>query len=131
MHTTDGDEEQNDALFIKRVMNGKTYNTTGTIQNTMSIYPTLHAVVGMRFHAAILSCVHEIPFFLLSYGPKTEALIKILEVEEFILRPDLINMERISKMWYRLEERYDKRVALMKEKHVFIRAELIKKLRTL
>lgn len=112
-------------------MQGKTYNTTGTIQNTLKVYPTLHAVIGMRFHAAVLACVHHIPFFLLSYGPKTEALIKLLEVEEFIMRPDQINMERITKMWERLEEHYDRRCIFMAEKHAFIRRELVTRLETL
>lgn len=85
----------------------------------------------MRFHAAVLSCAHEIPFFLLSYGPKTEALIKLLEMEEFIMRPDQINMDRITRMWDRLEQNYDKRKNLMQRKHKLIREELITKLETL
>ncbi len=131
IHTTSGNEEQNDITFIKRVMRWKTYNTTGTIQNTLKVYSTLYAVIGMRFHAAVLACVHEIPLFLLSYWPKTETLIMTLEMEEFILRPNQINMERITKMWERLEKNYDRRKKLMQDKHEFIRDELIKKLETL
>lgn len=54
-----------------------------------------------------------------------------LEMEEFILRPNQINMERITKMWERLEKNYDRRKKLMQDKHEFIRDELIKKLETL
>jgi polysaccharide pyruvyl transferase WcaK-like protein len=57
-HTTSGPEAQNDVFYIKRLMAGRTYNTTNTIEQTLKIYPTLHAVVGMRLHSAILSCVH-------------------------------------------------------------------------
>lgn len=51
LHTAAGDESQNDSLFIKRVMAGKTYNITGSIEQTLNIYPTLYAVIGMRFHS--------------------------------------------------------------------------------
>lgn len=67
MFSTAGTENQNDALFIQKVMVGKTYNRTQTIEQTLSVYPSLYAVVGMRLHAGILACVHEIPYLPISY----------------------------------------------------------------
>jgi polysaccharide pyruvyl transferase WcaK-like protein len=60
-------------------MAGRTYNVTKTIQQTLDIYPHLYASVAMRYHAGVLSCVHESPCIHISYGAKSDELIGILE----------------------------------------------------
>ncbi len=131
IHTASGDENQNDHMFIKRIMEGKKYNITGTIEQTLKVYPTLYAVVGMRFHSWVFACVHDIPFLMISYGPKTDELIKLLEFEEFVIRPEALNMERFRELWLHLETHYDERKTHMVQKHETIRKELITKLETL
>lgn len=131
IHTAAGNESQNDALFIKRVMTGKTYNVTGTIEQSLKVYPTLYAMIGMRFHSGILSCVHNIPFMMISYGPKTDELIKLLEFDEFVIRPEALTMERFAGLWEHLEQHYEERKAHMLEKHMKIRQDLVSMLETL
>jgi polysaccharide pyruvyl transferase WcaK-like protein len=131
IHTAAGDESQNDALFIKRVMTGKTYNVTATIEQSLKVYPTLYAVVGMRFHSWVFACIHDIPFLMISYGPKTDELIKLLEFDEFVIRPEALNMERFHELWEHLETHYEERKNHMVQKHQTIKKELITKLQTL
>ncbi len=131
IHTAAGDEGQNDSLFIKRIMMGKTYNVTGTIEQTLKVYPSLYAVVGMRFHSWVFACIHDIPFLMISYWPKTDELIKLLEFEEFVIRPEALNMERFVALWKHLEDNYESRKAHMIGKHAQIRQDLFTKLETL
>ena len=131
VHTVSGDEAQNDSMFIKRIMTGKTYNITGTIEQTLKVYPTLHSVIGMRFHSGVFACIHDIPFLMISYGPKTDELIKLLEFEEFVIRPEALNMERFVQLWNHLESNYESRKQHMIKKHEQIRKDLVEKLETL
>lgn len=131
IHTTSGDIDQNDALYVKDVMSGRTYNTTQTIDQTLKIYPTLYAVIGMRFHSGILSCVHEIPFIPISYGHKTAELVKDLELEHFMIRSMELRIAFFQTIWHTLVTNYDKEVEHMQERKRNIRNELIKTLETL
>lgn len=131
VHTTSGEEAQNDTLFIKRIMAGQTYNVTGNIEQTLKVYPTLFAVIGMRFHAGVLACVHDIPFIMISYWPKTDELVRMLESDDFVIKPESLSLEHFSHMWETVESQYDKKIQEMSRKHQKIRNELITKLETL
>lgn len=132
LHTTAGDDTQNDSLFLKRIMVGKTYHTTGTIEGTLNIYPTLYAVIGMRFHSLVLASAHDIPFLSLSYGPKTEELISLLDVpEDARLTPDDCNMESFKQHWKYLIQTYTVRKKQIHKRHTEICDDLILKLQTL
>jgi len=54
--------------------------STKTMQETLDLYPTLDFVISMRLHANILSVVHGIPFYSISYGNKTRVLLQELEL---------------------------------------------------
>ena len=112
-------------------MAGKTYNTTGTIEATLKVYPTLYAVVAMRYHASVLACVHGIPFLMISYGPKTDELMNLLDNAGYVIRPEEFTLEKFVPLWEDLEHVYDSRKANSIERYNTIHAETIRKLRTL
>ena len=131
IHTTKWYESQNDALFIKRVMSGKTYNTTGTLEQTLKVYPSLYAVVGMRYHSAVLACIHSLPFIMVSYGPKTEELMNFLDNKGYTIPPEDLSVETFSKMWEDLERLYGSLEKNMTERYTTIHEETLQKLSTL
>jgi polysaccharide pyruvyl transferase WcaK-like protein len=131
IHTSEGADEQNDSLYIKRIMTGKTYNVSKTIEQSLSLYPTLYAMIGMRYHATVLSCVHEIPCIPIAYGPKSSELIQELELEHLSIEPNMLNFEIFQNMWHTLVSDYEKEQQHMKNKHVTIRTRLISTLETL
>ena len=131
VHTTKGDIDRNDAIYIKDVMAGRTYNVTNSIEQTLKIYPTLYAVIGMRFHSGILACVHEIPFIPISYSHKTMELIKDLELEHLMIRYMELRIAFFQTIWHNLVENYDKEAAHMRERKAMLRNELIQTLETL
>jgi polysaccharide pyruvyl transferase WcaK-like protein len=53
---------------------------THSLEETLSVYPTLDAMISMRLHASILSVVEGIPFYALSYGQKTRSILQALEL---------------------------------------------------
>lgn len=128
VHSTSGDEAQNDALFIRGVMAGRTYNITKTIQQTLDVYPFLYAVIGMRFHSGVLSCIHEIPFISISYGPKSLELAQELEIPHLIISPNELNFDIFQKIWHTLVDNYDREKRNMVSKHASIRQNLIQSL---
>lgn len=91
--STSGDESQNDTAYIRKIMLGRTYNTTKNITQTLDMIPFLYAMIGMRLHAGILACVHEIPYLPISYGPKTDDLISTLGIEHLALIAKSITIE--------------------------------------
>jgi len=112
-------------------MTGRTYNTTNTIEQTLKLYPTLYAVVGMRLHAGILACIHGLPLIMISYGAKTEEFTDLIDNFDYTIPPQKLSLETFTKLWASLETNYDYRQEHMHERHKLIRAELITKLRTL
>ena len=112
-------------------MIGRTYNTTNTIEQTLKIYPTLYAVVGMRLHAGILACVHSIPLIMISYGSKTDEMVNLIDNKSYTLKPENLTLPLFQNLWEDLESHYDVHKASMLERYKTIRADLITKLRTL
>lgn len=128
--STDGVEAQNDALFIQNLMLGKSYNITKSIVQTLDVYPFLYAVIGMRLHAGILACVHEIPYLPISYWPKTDELINLLDIEHLALSASRLTLELFQSRWTNLLWNYEIEKIRMKEKHTEIRDGLYQKLET-
>lgn len=131
VHTTEWYENQNDLLFIRRVMQGKTYNITSTIEQTLKLYPTLYAVVGMRLHAWILAITHGLPLIMISYGPKTDEFVSLIDNKSYTLPPHELSLDSFKKLWEELEKHYEFLKSNSQERHKTIRADLINKLRTL
>jgi hypothetical protein len=123
--STSGEESQNDALFIRRVMIGRTYNITKNITQTLDVFPFLYAVVGMRLHSGILACVHEIPFLPISYGLKTNELIKSLEIEHLAIQAEYLSLDFFMTKWNLLISNYQREHLRMGEKHKLFSKNLI------
>ena len=105
-------------------MSGKTYNTTGTLEQTLKVYPSLYAVVGMRYHSAVLACIHSLPCIMVSYGPKTEELMNFLDNKGYTIHPEDLSLETFSKMWEDLERLYDSLEKNMTERYTTIHEEI-------
>ncbi len=131
LFSTSGEEEQNDSLFIRKMMLGKTYNTTKNITQTLDMYPFLHAVIGMRLHAGILSTVHDIPYIPISYGPKTDDLIQMLEIEHLSIRAQDFSLELFQERWQSLTDNYDREKENITQKHLSIKNSLLKNLKNI
>jgi len=58
--------------------------------------------VGMRFHSLILSVVHNIPFLALSYGNKTDELLKELDYS-YQINPKTFEFDEFIKIFEELE----------------------------
>ncbi|MBX9808956.1 polysaccharide pyruvyl transferase family protein, partial [Candidatus Gracilibacteria bacterium] len=129
--STEGEESQNDVLFIRRVMAGRKYNITKNITQTLDVYPFLYAIVGMRLHAGILACVHHIPYIPISYGPKTDEIIKLLDIQHLAIQSTELNKDFFMNKWNALIENYDQEHLKMSEKHAFLSETLKKSLENL
>lgn len=112
-------------------MQGKKYNITNSIEQTLKLYPTLYAVIGMRLHAGILAVTHGLPFIMISYGPKTDEFVNLIDIKGYSLAPHELSFDTFQKLWQELEKHYDFLKANSIERRETIRADLIKKLRTL
>jgi polysaccharide pyruvyl transferase WcaK-like protein len=131
IHSTEWEEAQNDLTYVRRVMQGKKYNTTNTIEQTLKLYPTLYAVVGMRLHSGILAIAHGLPLIMISYGPKTDEFSNLIDNKWYTLPPHDLTLDGFVKLWEDLERNYTSRQANAMERHKTIRSELVRKLKTL
>jgi polysaccharide pyruvyl transferase WcaK-like protein len=122
--STEGDIEQNDSLYVKQIMAWRTYNVTKTIQQTLDIFPLLYATIGMRFHAGVLSCIHESPCMHISYGPKTDELISLLEAEHLTINPSELSLDIFEKMWHNLGKKHEEERTRLREKNIYIKKRL-------
>jgi polysaccharide pyruvyl transferase WcaK-like protein len=112
-------------------MSGRTYNVTKTIDQTLNVFPFLYASIAMRFHAGVLSCVHESPCIHISYGPKTDELVNLLEGEHLTIRPNELSLAIFQKMWHNLTTRYDEEAARLQNRNSYVKKELRHSLETL
>lgn len=112
-------------------MAGRTYNVTKTIDQTLNVFPFLYASIAMRYHAGILSCVHETPCIHISYGPKTAELINLLDAEHLNISPYELSLPLFQTMWQNLIHRYDDECIRLRERNAYIKNELNHSLETL
>ncbi len=117
--STEWEEAQNDILFIRRMMVWKTFNMTKDIRQTLDVYPFLHSIIGMRLHSGILACVHDIPFLPLSYGTKTDELIKLLWLQHLGIQCKELTLELFISKWDTLIKNYDFEKLAITEKHTY------------
>lgn len=101
---------------------------TKNITQTLELFPFLYAVIGMRLHSGILSCVHHVPFIPISYGPKTDELVRTLNVEHLSIQSTELNLEIFQKKWSQFIANYPNELSNITEKHNFIRTNLIQSL---
>ena len=87
-------------------MQGKKYNITNSIEQTLKLYHTLYAVIGMRLHSGILAITHGIPLIMISYGPKTDEFVNLVDVKGYSLPPHEFTFEIFQKLWQELENHY-------------------------
>jgi polysaccharide pyruvyl transferase WcaK-like protein len=105
-------------------MGDRPYNTTKNIKQTLDLYPWLHMVIGMRLHAGILACVHEIPYLPISYGPKTDELVSLLGLSDIAIPRGGFTLELCIQRWSLYEKNYTLYQETMRTKHTEIRSEL-------
>lgn len=117
--STEWEEAQNDTLFIQRMMVWKTFNMTRDIRQTLDVYPFLHSIIGMRLHSGILACVHNIPFLPISYGMKTDELIKLLWLEHLGIQSTELTLELFISKWEVLVKNYELEKLAITQKHEY------------
>lgn len=82
------------------------------MQETLKTYGELEMVIGMRLHSLILSFVHAIPFFAISYGKKTDEFLRGINYE-YSLAARNFDMEVFKKRFTELEKtKNDQKFAL-------------------
>ena len=69
---------------------------------TLAAYKELEFVVGMRLHSLVLSVVHAIPFFAISYSKKTDELMRSLHYD-FTLSAHTFSLEYFKARFITLE----------------------------
>lgn len=126
-HSLSKNEEHNDLECIRRIMSGKEYAITTTLAETLEAYKTLSFLVGMRYHSGILAAAHSIPTIMVPYGPKSNELIKLLEIPEHI-ESGFFTFEDFFQQWDSIVENAEARKIALKEKYDTIHSDLIKKL---
>jgi uncharacterized protein YacL (UPF0231 family) len=67
----------------------------------------------------------------MSYGPKTDELVNLLEAEHLTIRPNELSLAIFQKMWQNLTTRYDAESDRLKGKNSYIKKELRHGLNTL
>lgn len=117
------DFQANDYLFIKDL--AKTYNIqiTKTLKETLEIYPKLKFVIGMRLHSLILSTIHNIPFLAISYGVKTDELLKNLNYN-YQINPKTFEFEKFIKIFLELESKENDAKFALKAKYDTIKGSI-------
>ncbi len=79
-HSTHPDNSSTSDLSYAPLAQSLGVVVTQDILETEALYPSLTAIVSMRLHAAILAVDYEIPFYAISYGRKTRAVLEELEL---------------------------------------------------
>ena len=91
-----------DADFLKQLADKYSLTSTRSIEETLETYKELSMVVGMRLHSLILSFVHAIPFFVISYGKKTDEFIRSINYE-YSLAARTFDIEVFKTQFLKLE----------------------------
>jgi len=79
--------------IIESKENVQIFNTEGlTAYDLINLYASVRLLIGTRFHSVIFALLSSTPVIAISYfGPKTFGIMKSLEMEQFVL--DINNLE--------------------------------------
>ena len=78
----------------------------------------------MRLHSLILSFVHAIPFFALSYGKKTDEFVRGINYE-YSLATRVFDIEIFKKQFLRLESEKNEQKFALSTKNDTIKREIL------
>ncbi|MDD2916542.1 MAG: polysaccharide pyruvyl transferase family protein [Candidatus Gracilibacteria bacterium] len=115
--------EVNDSIFLTDLREKYQLHATENIQETLETYKELDYVVGMRLHSLILSFVHAIPFLALSYGKKTDTLIRAIDYK-YSLATREFDIETFKKRFLDLEREKNEQKFALRAKNDTIKREI-------
>lgn len=113
----------NDDAFLADLREKYQLHSTRTIQETLECYKDLEFVIGMRLHSLILSFVHAIPFFAISYGKKTDEFIRGINYD-YSLAARVFDMEIFKKRFMELEKGKNEQKFALSAKNDTIKREI-------
>lgn len=113
----------NDDIFLENLKGKYQLHSTKTIEETLEIYKELEFIIGMRLHSLILSLVHIIPFFALSYGKKTDEFVQSIQYP-YSLTAKTFEIEIFKKRFIELERVKDMQKFALNEKNDTIKHEI-------
>ncbi len=113
----------NDDILLRDLQGKYQLHSTQTIIETLEIYKELEFVVGMRLHSMILSFVHMIPFFALSYGKKTDEFIRSIHYP-YSLTAKNFDIEVFKKRFMELEKGKEEQKFALNAKNDTIKREI-------
>ncbi len=114
----------NDDIFLAGLQEKYSLSSTRDIRETLEVYKELEFVVGMRLHSLILSFVHAIPFFAISYGKKTDEFIRGINYE-YALAARIFDIEVFKKQFLELEKEKNEQKFALSTKNDTIKREIL------
>lgn len=118
-----GNPSTNDDTFLKDLKEKYQLRSTENIEETLETYKELEFVIGMRLHSLILSLVHAIPFFAISYGKKTDEFIRSIHYE-YSLAARIFDIEVFKKRFMELEKEKNEQKFALSAKNDTIKREI-------
>lgn len=113
----------NDDTFLKDLKEKYQLHSTGNIHETLLVYKKLDFVIGMRLHSLILSLVHAIPFFAISYGKKTDEFIRGINYSHS-LAARVFDIEIFKRRFMELEKEKNEQKFALSAKNDTIKREI-------
>lgn len=113
----------NDDIFLASLQEKYQLCATKNMSETLEMYKELEFVIGMRLHSLILSFVHAIPFFAISYGKKTDEFIRGINYE-YSLAARVFDIEIFKKWFLRLEKEKNEQKFALSAKNDTIKREI-------
>lgn len=118
-----GNTSTNDDIFLSSLKEKYHLHSTADIHETLEAYKELEFVVGMRLHSLILSFVHAIPFFAISYGKKTDEFIRGINYE-YSLAARVFDVEIFKTRFMELEKDKNEQKFALSAKNDTIKREI-------
>lgn len=113
----------NDDIFLRDLQEKYSLHSTKDMRETLEVYKELEFVIGMRLHSLILSFVHAIPFFAISYGKKTDEFIRGINYD-YSLAARVFDIEIFKKQFLELEKEKNEQKFALSTKNDTIKREI-------
>lgn len=105
-HSTSGDENHNDIVFVQKFF-WKKYKITQNLSETVKNYDEICLMISMRLHSTILSSQKNIPTIVIPYWPKNYEIVKILELQNNCIDLENLSFEILKEKFNYLYDNYD------------------------
>ncbi|SHJ00411.1 Polysaccharide pyruvyl transferase family protein WcaK [Flavobacterium terrae] len=107
------------------------YKNCLDLNKSIDFFNSIDLFVGMRLHAIVFSSLSSTPFFAIEYEQKTSDFLKSIDLEEYVIRTDSLDVDEVLKKIHDIYQNVDILQDSIYQKMLFAKKEQVTRVKEL